>query len=137
MQRSAAQPNSPRSSAEAAPVDPTMLVLRDCLVPPELQLPPHENLAIHFSSGLSDAVAVQIPQLGIDVLVPDRTQVIQATVDAEPGRYTVRARSQQGATYGQGTLIVVAGATMVPPAISDGETAAAATPQAAAGGLYA
>jgi len=114
-----------------------MLVLRDCLVPRELQLPPHENLSIHFSSGLSDAVAVQIPQLGINVLVPDRTQVVAAPVNADPGQYTVRTQSQQGATYGEGTLVVAADALTVPPAVSDGESATAATPRAAAGRLNA
>jgi hypothetical protein len=122
----------PASSAEAAPAEPMMLVLRDCLVPGEIQLPPHANAAIHFSSGLSEAVVVQVPQLGIDARVPDRTQVVEATVNAEPGRYSVRAQAEQGATYGEGTLIVTADALMVSQSMSEGETASVATPRAAA-----
>jgi uncharacterized protein YjbI with pentapeptide repeats len=120
----------PASGAEAAPAEPMMLVLRDCLVPSEVQLPPQADVAVHFSSGLSDAVAVQVPQLGIDVRLPDRTQVVEAVVDAEPGRYSVRAQSEQGATYGEGSLFVTADALMVSPAGIDGETANGATPTA-------
>jgi hypothetical protein len=130
-------PSLPASGAEAAPAEPMMLVLRDCLVPSEVQLPPHANLPVHFSSGLSDAVAVQIPKLRIDLLVPDRTQVVAAPVDAAPGRYSVRAQSEQGSTYGEGTLIVTADALTVSPALSDGQTATAATPRASAGLLNA
>ena len=132
-------PLLPASSAEAAPTEPTMLVLRDCLVPPDILLPPHTNLAIHFGSQLTDAVSVQVPRLGIDVLVTDRTQVVAAPVNAAPGRYSVRAHAKQGATYGEGTLIVAADADtlVLSPAASGVDTATAASSPATFGLLNA
>ena len=95
---------APSDSAKESAV-PMMLVLRDCFLPHETQIPSDADVHVLFGSMLSDPVVVRLPDLVLDARIPNRTQLAPVTINARPGRYVVTAIADRGSTNIEGALV--------------------------------